>query len=211
MHHISLPSSGGLEATVNEEASLAAPNKTASSETLPDLICISKDMSKIATEETSLVWYHGLFGSVRVQSKSRSLNRPNARRPKSKVVTNEKVIAVTPALLRKTFELRFSTSSGGISRSLSSYPILEGRAPIFDICRNGDLQGLQVALSTGDVSPFVLSQGGLSLIHVSLYKRFQFSLSLTGMEYAAGFGRREVCALLLQLGVDSNRRDNLGR
>ncbi|KAM0794360.1 hypothetical protein BDR22DRAFT_695847 [Usnea florida] len=194
MHHISLPSSGGLEATVVEKATLAAPNKTVSREILPNLICTSKDMSGIATEETSLVWYHGLFGSVRVQSKSRSLNRPNARRPKSKVVTNEKVIAVTPALFRKTFELRFSNSCGGISRSLSSYPIIEGRAPIFDICRNGDLQGLQVALSSGDVSPFVLSQGGLSLIH-----------------YAAGFGRREVCALLLQLGVDSNRRDNLGR
>ena len=178
MHHISLPSSGGLEATVVENASLVAPNKTVSREILPNLLCTSKDMSGIATEETSLVWYHGLLGSVKVRSKSRSLNRPNARKPKSKEVTNEKVIAVTPALFRKTFELRFSNSCGGISRSLSSYPILQGRAPIFDICRNGDLQGLQVALSSGGVSPFVLSQGGLSLIHVSLLQKLpNFSIT----------------------------------
>ena len=173
MHHISLPSSGGLEAKVVEKASLAAPNKTVSRRgSLPNLLCTSKDMSEITTEETSLVWYHGIFGSIKVQSKSRSLNRPNIRKPESKVVTNEQIIAVTPILFRKTFELRVLDSVGGISRSLNSYPILEGRAPIFDICRNGDLQGLQVALSSGDVSPFALSQGGLSLIHVSLLQKF---------------------------------------
>ena len=168
MHHISLPRSGDLEATAIEKASLAAPNKTVSRETLPTLLCTSKGMFGITTEDTSLVWYHGIFGSIKVQSKSRSLNRPNIRKPESKVVKSEKIITVTPVLFRKTFELRVLDSLGGISRSLSSYPILEGRAPIFDICRNGDLQGLQVALSSGDVSPFALSQGGLSLIHVSL-------------------------------------------
>ena len=173
MHHISLPSSGGLEATVVEKASLAAPEKTTSRRgNSPDLLCTSRDMSGIATEETSLVWYHGIFGSIKVQSKSRSLNRPNIRKPESKVVTSEQIITVTPTLFQKTFELRVSASFGGISRSLNSYPILEGNAPIFRICRNGDLQGLQVALSSGDVSPFVLSQGGLSLIHVSLLQKF---------------------------------------
>ena len=172
MHHISLPSSGGLQALVVEKASLAAPNKTVSRrENLSNSLSTSTDLSGIATEETSLVWYHGILGSVKVQSKSRSLNRPNIRKPKSKVVTSEKIITVTPVLFRKTFELRFLDSIRGISRSLSSYPILEGRAPIFDVCRNGDLQGLQVALSSGDVSPFALSQGGLSLIHVSLLQK----------------------------------------
>ena len=179
MHHISLSSSGGLEATVVEKPSLAAPDKSVSRhESLPNMLYTSKDTSGIATGETSLVWHHGKLGSIKVQSKSRSLNRTNIRKLKSKVVTNEKIITVTSVLFRKTFELRFSNSCGGISRSLSSYPILEGRAPIFDICRNGDLQGLQVALSSGDVSPFVLSQGGLSLIHVSLLQKLpNFSIT----------------------------------
>ena len=176
MHHISLPSSGGLKATVIEEAPLAAPNKSLSRlESVPNLLCTSKDMSGLATKETSLVWYYGLFGTVKVQSKSRSLNRPNTRKPESKVVTNEKIITVTPFLFRKTFELRVSNSFRGISRSLSSYPVLEGRAPIFDICRSGDLQGLQVALSSGDISPFVLNKAGLSLVHVSLLPKLPIS------------------------------------
>lgn len=57
-------------------------------------------------------------------------------------------------------------SFGRVSRTLSTYPILESTAPIFAICRNGDLQGLQVALSSGSVSPFVLDEYGETLLHV---------------------------------------------
>lgn len=169
MHQISLSSSGGLKATIIEEASLAAPKYSVSRpEILPNLLSTSKDMSGIATKETSLVWYNGILGSVKVQSKSRSLNGPNSRKPKSKVVTDEQIITVTPILFRKTFELRVLNSFGGISRSLSTYPVLSSKAPIFGICRSGDLQGLQVALSSGDLSPFVLDESGWSLLHVSL-------------------------------------------
>ena len=169
MHRISLTSSGGLEATVVEEATLALPNKSVSRrESLLDLRHNPKDMSGIITKETSLVWYSGLFGSVDVHSKSRSLKRPNTRKPEAPGVTNEKFITARPILLRKIFELRFLNSFGMISRTLSTYPVLESRAPIFHICASGDLQGLQVALSSGDISPFVLDQNGSSLLHVSL-------------------------------------------
>ena len=47
------------------------------------------------------------------------------------------------------------------------YPILEYGAPIFDTCASGDLEGLQLALTSGTVSPFVLCENGWSLLHVS--------------------------------------------
>ena len=169
MHQISLPSSGGLKATITEEASLAAPQDSVSRrESLPNLVYTSKDSSGIAIKETGLVWYNGMLGSVKVQSKSRSLNGPKSRKPKFKVVTDEQIITVTPTFSRKTFELRVLNSFGGISRSLSTYPVLSSEAPIFDICTRGDLLGLQVALSSRGVSPFVLDQYGWSLLHVSL-------------------------------------------
>ena len=58
-------------------------------------------------------------------------------------------------------------SLGQISRTLSTYPILANEAPIFDLCRQGDILGLQAALSSGTVSPFVLDKYGWSPLHVS--------------------------------------------
>lgn len=80
-----------------------------------------------------------------------------------------------PIFSRKALELRFRSSFGQISRTLSTYPILESTAPIFHICRMGDLKGLQVALSTRSISPFVLDEKGQSLLHVSSLPSQQFT------------------------------------
>lgn len=117
-----------------------------------------------------------------------------------------------PAFLRKTLELRFLHSFGKISRTLSTYPTLEDTAPIFQICKSGDLIGLQVALSSGSVSPFVLDEMGQSLLHVGpLPSQQLLDNSLTGIEYAAMNKRAEMCALLVQLGLDLTHRCMYGK
>ena len=157
-----------MHATGIEESALVAPIEAVSREEIAqNLPSVPGDAFRNPTKETNLVWYRGVFGSVNIQLKSKYLPRSNARRSGTQALTNEKTISITPIYLRKTFELQFLHSFGRISRTLSTYPILEYRAPIFEIIRKGDLHGLQLALSSGSVSPFALSENGLSLLHVS--------------------------------------------
>lgn len=168
MHHISLSSSGGLQAATIEESSLTAPTKHISrSGRVQDPQSSPKAAFRKIAKETRLVWYRGFFGCVNVQFKSTSLSGSNTCRLGRKAANTEKTFLISSSLLRKAFELRFLNSFGQISRTLSTYPVLERTAPIFDMCFDGDVQGLQVALSSGDVSPFVLDQWGQSLLHVS--------------------------------------------
>lgn len=193
MHHIRISSSAGLRSTTIEEPSLASAPIRSVSHRVQTPSSSSRVGFRNTVKETHLVWYRGFFGSVSIHFKSTSLSRPDARSPGIKAITNEKIITITPILLRKTIELRFLNALGRISRTLSTCPILEHTAPIFEICRRGDLQGLQVALSSGSVSPFVLDEKGWSLL-----------------QHAAFCCQVDVCALLLDLGVDPNRVDRFG-
>ena len=77
-------------------------------------------------------------------------------------------------------------SLGQISRTLSTYPILADEAPIFDLCMQGDILGLQDVLSSGTVSPFVLDNNGWSLPHVSSLPANTTHESLTHWKLARG-------------------------
>ena len=167
MHHINISSSGGLQATTIENPSLEEPIRSISRyEGVQSLSSTTKGVSRSLAEETHFVWYRGFLGSIRVQVKSTSLRIPNTRRDEDKATTNEKIITILPVFLRKALELRLSNSFGRIMRTLSTYNILEDEAPIFKTCSRGDLRGLQVALSSGNVSPFVTDKFGWTLLHV---------------------------------------------
>ena len=115
------------------------------------------------------VWYSGFFGRIHLQSESTSLGRSDTHRYEDKATSTQDIIRITPVLLHKTLEFRFGNSFGQISRTLSIYPILKNDAPVFLMCIEGDLRGLQTLLSSGTVSPFALNTGGRSLLHVSLF------------------------------------------
>ncbi len=162
MHHIHISSSRSLQATKITEPSLKVPIKYVSQhEGVQNVSSTSKDIFRSTAEETYLVWYRGFFGSIRIQTKSTSRRLSNTRK------SNEKIITIMPVFLRKVLELRLSNSCGRIMRTLSTYNILASGAPIFETCLSGDLQSLQVALSSGNVSPFVVDELGSTLLHVS--------------------------------------------
>lgn len=168
MHSISISSSGALQATNIEQSSLApATNSVSQYESVQIPISNHRDICRITAKETNSVCYHGFFGRVDILSKSISLSPSKNRAPEKRAASEEKTLRITPTFLRKTFELRFLNSFGQIPRTLNTYPILAYGAPIFDLCWQGDIPGLQVALSSGTVSPFVLDQHGRTLLHVS--------------------------------------------
>ncbi len=169
MHAISVSNPGALQARIIEETLSAEPvNSVSRCERVINSSSTLLGVSRTHTKSTHLVWYRGFFGSVDIQSKSNHSSRSDSRRLGIKAISEEKIIRITPMFLRKTFELRFWNSLGHISRTLSTYHILENRSPIFKTCMYGDIEGLQVILSSGNVSPFVLDEEGWSLLHVSL-------------------------------------------
>ena len=167
MHSISISNSSDLQATTSEQPPLAKPIQSISRyDTMPRQRSTYKDILRAKSKETHSVWYRGYFGSVDIQVKSTSLSTSKSCRTGNRAISEEKTIKITPAFLRKTLELRLLSSFGQISRTLRTYPILEDSAPIFDICLKGDLRGLQIALSSGTISPFVMTEEGWSLLHV---------------------------------------------
>ena len=170
MHLISVSKPATWQAiTVEQPTSLVAPSDSViQREEVQSPSPTTMEVFRTTSKATDLLRYRGFLGSVNIQIKSKSLSRLNARRPRYQAISEEKVVQITPIFLRKTVELRFLNSFGQISRTLNMYPILEYEAPIFRFCREGDLQGLQVALSSGTVSPFALDEDGWSLLHVSL-------------------------------------------
>lgn len=172
MHAISISCSAALQNTTIEQPSLAKPvNSVVQHERVQNPSSTHRGICRTTSEETRLVWYRSFFGRVDVHLKSTSLSTSKRRKPGNKAISKEQTIRITPIFLRKTLELRFLDSFGQISRTLKTYPILDDDAPIFKTCRNGDLEGLQVALSSGTASPFVLDECGWSLLHVRIVWR----------------------------------------
>lgn len=171
MHAISISSSSALQSIAIEQRSLAEPiNSVAKYERMQNPSSTHNGIFR-TTAETNSVWYRGFFGRIDVHFKSTSLSVSKRHRHGNRAISEEKTIRITPTFLRKTLELRFLDSFGQISRTLRTYSILDNEAPIFKTCHNGDLEGLQVALSSGTASPFVLDEDGWSLLHVRFVRR----------------------------------------
>ncbi len=61
----------------------------------------------------------------------------------------------------------FQIQSSSLPRTISSYPIVPCKSPIFDLCVDGNIDAVKVLLKEGSVSPFVVNQHGENLLHVS--------------------------------------------
>ncbi len=168
MHSIGVLKTSVLQAgAIEETQSAGLVNSISRCERVNKSSSSLTGVFRTTAKETHLVWYRGFFGSVNIQFKSTHLSRSDSRRLGNKAISEEKIIRITPMFLHKTFELRFWNSFGHISRTLSTYYILEDMS-IFKMCIYGGIEDLQAFLSSGNVSPFVLDPYGWSLLHVSL-------------------------------------------
>jgi hypothetical protein len=127
----------------------------------------STKASRPVIKREEVIWYRGIFGNVAVLKKARYSPALNSQIARKTPVIKEKLWRARPKLLSYALEMRYVQSFSHISRYLSIYPVLKRDAPIFLMCRAGNLEGVQDALSGGDMSPFVLDQSGGGLLHVS--------------------------------------------
>ena len=114
-------------------------------------------------------WYSRTFGTLTLQKKSKYSKSPKASTEQKAPLISETAWTFRPSFISYALQLRYARSFGYISRSLNFYPVLSYSDPVFKMCRNGDLSGLQVALSRKGVSPFVTDDyWGETLLHVSV-------------------------------------------
>ena len=120
------------------------------------------------TEQKHLLWYRGMFGTMTLRKTSKYSQTPSAGANGERPLVSETVWAFTPSFISYTLQLLYARSFGHVSRSLNIYPVLSASDPIFSMCEDGDLLGLQTALSRQRVSPFVTDyESGWTLLHVS--------------------------------------------
>ena len=120
-----------------------------------------------------LLWYAGLFGNLSLQTKSKYIDdNPNVHAVDKRAVSEERIFIFRPSFLKNNqFELRVINRCGHIARTLSMDCVVDFKAPVFDMCRSGDIRGLRDAYYSGSISLNVVNPLGMGLLHVSVCAR----------------------------------------
>ena len=119
----------------------------------------------ITSKEQTMLWYRGVFGVVAIREKWINTKRIGSR-TNGRTISTQKVLTVTSQFLRRAVELYFGTSFTSVPRALRVYQMVNRGAPIFQMCGNGDLEGIQDEFANGTFSPFVVNERGWTLLHV---------------------------------------------
>ena len=159
----SIGNSAGCEVVKqNQAAGLSIRQKPSAS------MYVSSEMAEVDSEVVSVFGYSGILGQLRIWKTTKLARWPNRQDSRKKQTLAEaNTIVVTPVFFNTVVEWCVTKSMGQISRCLRTYPVVDARAPIFDIVRSGDVMAYQQAIVSGEVSPFLTSENGKSLLHVS--------------------------------------------
>lgn len=172
----------------------------------------STEISSPYTEQEHLLWYRGMFGTLTLRKTSKYTRASSAGANGKTPLVSGTVWTFRPSFISYTLQLLYARSFGRISRSLNIYPMLSNSDPIFFVCFDGDLLGLQTALSRQRVSPFVVDERGWTLLHVSTgFFHSWFPAVTDWFQHAALFCRPEICNWLLQIGLDADATDHNGQ
>lgn len=157
MHHLLV--SSGIKAIVDTTIDSLPSGRKSGLSSLPS---VNQEFSHSPTRkrssffelrrENSIEYHTGIFGSVTIYKKARNCQAFT--------------IVLQPAFLSRGFEIFLSRSYGQISGSLSVYPVIKQDDSLFELCQNGDIDGLKTTLSSRSLSPLVLDECGRTLLHV---------------------------------------------
>ncbi|KAI9794722.1 MAG: hypothetical protein M1833_007379 [Piccolia ochrophora] len=141
-------------------------------------------------------WRSTMFGTM-IYTKTSTVShhgRANLRLNGSHSLVEEEGYFFIPSFGLYALEIQYQTTLGRIPRVMRVHPILDRYSPVFYMCQNGDLRGLQHAFDSHQVSPYSIRPDGKTLLHC-----------------AAKFAQLETCRLLLKIGVDAAHTDVFGR
>ena len=124
--------------------------------------------SGLVSKESVATWYNGVFGTVTILKKSKYAgNSLEVRTMDAKSIFEETVVFLRPSFWKKYYELRVVQSLSRISRTLNVDRVVDVEDPVFEMCRSGDIMGLDGAFRGGRASPDVVNELGMGLLHVS--------------------------------------------
>ena len=128
--------------------------------------------SQAISRQRMMLWYMGILGYVSVQTKSKYVDDTHPAHVIDKgLLSEERIIVFRPSFWKTQLELHFVNVCGRISRTLSTDCVIDFKAPIFEMCRSGDVRGLKDAFYSGSVSLNVVDPLGRGLLHVSVVAR----------------------------------------
>ena len=153
---------------------------------------------QVILKKRMLLWYMGILGYVSILTKSKFIDDVfNVRTSDKRSISEERIVVVRPSFLMFQVELRYIKCCGRISRTLTIDCVVLFKAPVFDMCRSGDIKGLRDACYAGSVSLEVVDPLGMGLLHVSVVARpYAHHLNVSSMRrvafrktYVLGFSR----------------------
>ena len=147
----------------------------------------SPTQPRVISRQRMILQYMGILGYASVQTKSRFVdNTHNAHTFDKRFVSKERIIIFRPSFWKTQLELHFANTCGRISRTLSTDCVIGLKAEVFEMCRSGDLQGLQDAFYNGSIFLNVVDPLGMGLLHVSIVARpYAHRLKVNSMPQAA--------------------------
>ena len=121
----------------------------------------------MVSKATVMTWYNGVLGSVTIRQKSKSVsNALKVRVANARSTSEETVIILRPSFLKNHYELHIVESFGHISRTLNVDRVVDYKDPVFEMCRAGDIAGLNNVFCGGKASPYTVNPMGTGLLHV---------------------------------------------
>ena len=128
----------------------------------------SHQLSRRQTRTTSS--YPTIFGTFyyRHQSAFFRIAREQNQTAVKALVQTKSSFGFIPKFNAFCVEFYLKNMCGSISPGIRTYHALDPSHPVFDMCSDGDLIGLQACFNDYDISPFIVSGStGKSLLHVS--------------------------------------------
>jgi len=123
----------------------------------------------LITKELFRTWKLCAVGSIGIHTQRKHFSQAStATTPQRRAQVEVTTLRIALSFMNRRFHLSQEVTFGTISRALRTYPVVSRDAPVFKMCRSGDLKGLQAAFSDGNTSPLVLDTNGWTLLHVSI-------------------------------------------
>jgi hypothetical protein len=118
--------------------------------------------------------FSGPFGKLRIRRKisDSTFGDEEEPSPMTAYAKNETTWTFMPSFLSYAFDFRYLNTCGHIERSLRTYPVISNCHPVWDMCRDGDLKGIQKLLSNRQISPFCVNSYGTTLLEVRSSQAF---------------------------------------
>ena len=156
---------------------------------------LERSTTSAARTQTTDTWqYWCLFGRIICRKKTRILSIHDKSREEP--LGEEKCLLVKPTFFRTELELRYSGKGMSVPSTLTFHPVLSYREfheSTYYKFRDWDTETWKKAFSHREISPYLRSECGMSMLHA-----------------ASEYNKADLCLLLIQMGVDPDHTDNKG-